>query len=115
MLSEWIAINVGDVVANLSIGPGELELCHLTARAGGHFDGYTSALFAVGLRIARRGKRLHLGVIIVLDRGKVDCSTAVVDNTSRTEGEAYWCYCEKGDEDGTRLMHGSLVMGIFGY
>lgn len=100
--SKWVAINVGEVIVDLAISPGELELRDLAISGRGELDGDAVACLTVLLRVAAL-HLLHAGVLALTDRSVVDGVATVVDDMGRTkshssggEGEQHGCAGELG-------------------
>lgn len=85
LIGEGVTVDVGQVVVDLAVRPGELELSRVGISAGGELDGDSVALLAKLLRVAAL-HLLHLGVLALADRGVVDGETAVVDDGGLAQG-----------------------------
>lgn len=84
---EGVAIDVGQVVCDLAIGPGELELGDRSG-AGGigrQFDGDANTGLSVLLRVAALDL-LEVGIVALSDGGVVDGESTVVDDGGRADG-----------------------------
>ena len=95
---EWVAVDVGQVVGNLAIGPGELELRDGAGSAGlrRELNRDTDTLLTVALAVAAL-ELLHAGVGATADGGVVDGEAAVVDHGGSSHG---------GDTRGRGKQHG---------
>lgn len=84
---ERIAVNVGQIIRDLAISPGELELRDRAAGGGigRQLDGDTDALLAVLLGVAAL-ELLHVGIVVLADGSVVDGESTVVDNGGRANG-----------------------------
>lgn len=78
---EWIAINVRQIVRDLTIGPGEFELRHGSSARGiwRQLDGNADTRLRVRLRI-RTLERPHTGMVILADGSIVDGVSTVIDH-----------------------------------
>ena len=101
-IGKGVAVNVGHVIVDLAISPGELELSDLAVGLGRKLDGDAVALAAPGLRVAAL-HLLHLSMLALADRCVVDRRAAVVDDSSLAqghggggEGEQHGCAGELG-------------------
>jgi hypothetical protein len=99
---EGVAVDVGDVVVDLAISPGELELGHVAVVLGRELDGHAIALVAPALRVAAL-HLLHLSVRALADGSVPDWGVAVVDDGGltqghggRSKGEQHGCAGELG-------------------
>lgn len=94
---EWVAVDVGDVVGDVTIVRGELELSHRSGGIGCELDGHTNSFGTVSLGISARRERGHVGVRALGNRGEIDLEAAVVDDVGssshgrRGHGEQHGC------------------------
>jgi len=84
---EGVAVDVGKVIGDLSVGPGELKLGDRSRDrvVRGKLDGDTNTFFAVALAVAAL-KCAHAGTGILADRRVVDGESTVVDHSSAPKG-----------------------------
>lgn len=85
---EGVAVDVGQVVRDLAVGPGKLKLRDGARRGGigGELDRDTDTLLAVPLRVAAL-EFLHAGIVVAGHRRVVDGVSTVVDDGGRSEGQ----------------------------
>jgi len=87
--SKWVAIDVGDVVANHATGPCELELCNRSGQSvvWSDLDGDTNIFLGVGLRErGSRGEHRH-AFSVTRDGCIVDVESAAVDESGGSNGD----------------------------
>jgi len=84
---EGIAVDVGDIIRDLAVVPGELELGDGTRLAVfcGKLDGHADTLLAVGLAVATL-ELLHAGVGTSSHGCVVDSGATVVDDGGASHG-----------------------------
>lgn len=78
---EGIAINVGEIISDLAVSPGEFELRDGSTAGiiGGQLDRDANTLLRITLGV-RSLKGLHVGMVVLTDGSIVDGISTVVDD-----------------------------------